>query len=298
MKNVYKTLNNVQTHLITWGNPFNCDGRDVIVCITGNPGVPDFYIEFASTLHSSTGLPICVIGQAGHEHVPHKESNILKNQEHLFDLEGQVKHKLDLINAIDKASKLHLVGHSIGAWMITEMVERDSSLQKRILSINLLFPTLQRMAETQSGILLNKLVRRLHILVMLLFTFLYYMPTVIKTFLIGLYLKFHSLPSHYIDRIMKYLNPRVGEKVLFLAYDEMDRVRDLNVQALTKMKHQTYVTYGVRDGWAPVSYMDDLKQFQPEMHLHEVHIDHSFVLRSSEQVAEIVSKFIKTSFNK
>lgn len=63
MNNVYKTLNNVQTHLITWGNPFNCDGRDVIVCITGNPGVPDFYIEFASTLHSSTGLPICVIGK-------------------------------------------------------------------------------------------------------------------------------------------------------------------------------------------------------------------------------------------
>lgn len=63
MKNEFVTLNHIQTHVITYGDPFNCNGKDVIVCITGNPGIPDFYIEFADELHKSTGLPLCIIGK-------------------------------------------------------------------------------------------------------------------------------------------------------------------------------------------------------------------------------------------
>ena len=64
MKHELVTLNHVQTHLIIYGDPFECDGKDVIVCITGNPGIPDFYIEFAAELHKSTGLPLVVIGKS------------------------------------------------------------------------------------------------------------------------------------------------------------------------------------------------------------------------------------------
>lgn len=56
-------LNDVQTRVLTWGDPFNCVDNDVIVCITGNPGVPDFYNEFASELHRITELPVCVVGK-------------------------------------------------------------------------------------------------------------------------------------------------------------------------------------------------------------------------------------------
>lgn len=65
MKSVLVYLNNVQTHLITYGDPFQNNRTDVIICISGNPGVPDFYIEFASYLHTNTGLPVCVIGNFG-----------------------------------------------------------------------------------------------------------------------------------------------------------------------------------------------------------------------------------------
>lgn len=64
MENVYRILNNIQTHFITWGNPFDCNGEDVIICITGNPGFPDFYIEFASEIYKQTGLSTCVIGES------------------------------------------------------------------------------------------------------------------------------------------------------------------------------------------------------------------------------------------
>ncbi|KAI8438804.1 hypothetical protein MSG28_011176 [Choristoneura fumiferana] len=279
MESVYMTLNYIQTNLLTWDNPFNCKGSDVIVCISGNPGIPDFYIEFAAELHKSTGLPVCVT----------VKSNILEKQEHLFNLEGQITHKLDLIsNKIDKNSKIHLIGHSIGAWLVIEALDKQKELLEKVASINLLFPTIQGMAVAENGKYLNKIVRRFHTITILLFTLVHILPEFLKQFLIAIYLKFNSLPPHYSERILKYLRPKIGEKVLYLAYDEMDRVVELNTEALENIKHLTNVIYSDRDGWAPLSYMDDLKQFQPEMNMKQVSIDHAFVLKYSEEIAEML----------
>lgn len=234
------------------------------------------------------------LGLAGHVEVPEEQSNTLENQEHLFNLEGQIRHKLDLIsNKIDKDSKIHLIGHSIGAWLLIEALDKQKELLDKVASINLLFPTIQRMAEAQNGKYLNQIVRRFHVIAILLFTLVHILPESLKLFLISVYLKFNSLPSHYSDRILKYLRPKVGEKVLYLAYDEMDRVVTLNTKALGDIKHLTNVIYSDRDGWAPLSYMDDLKKFQPEMNMKLVGINHAFVMKSSERVAEMVSDFIK-----
>ncbi|KAJ8735761.1 hypothetical protein PYW07_007381 [Mythimna separata] len=293
MKHEFVTLNHVQTHLITFGNPFDCDGKDVIVCITGNPGIPDFYIEFAAELHKSTGLPLCVIGHAGHDIVPDEQSNVLKGQEHLFHLEGQIKHKLELINNyVDKQSKLHLIGHSIGCWLILELLRDNENLAMRLKSVNLLFPTLQKMAETRNGKFVNNYLRKFHNVLLFLYLVVSLLPTAIVNFLVGIYLRIFSLPSRYLKYILKFLNPNVGEKILFLAYDEMDTVKSLNVEILNKIKHFTNVIYSSRDNWAPVSYMEDLHQ--PEIPMREVNIDHAFVLKSSERVAEMVTQFINT----
>lgn len=63
MKSIIKKINNVETSMLIWGEPFAANGQDVIVCFPGNPGVADFYIEFASFLHSFTSLPVCVISK-------------------------------------------------------------------------------------------------------------------------------------------------------------------------------------------------------------------------------------------
>ncbi|XP_075975340.1 lipid droplet associated hydrolase sturkopf [Anticarsia gemmatalis] len=295
MRNEYVTLNNVQTHLITWGDPFDCNGQDVIICITGNPGITDFYIDFGSELHRNTGLPLCVIGQAGHEEVPDEKSNVLRGQHDLFNLKGQLQHKLELINNyIDKQSKLHLIGHSIGAWLILELLRDNENLIARLSSVNLLFPTLQKMAETRNGKLLNNVIRNVHVLVLFLFYLAYALPALILTFLVEVYLKVQSLPLHYSKCILKFLRPTVGEKVLFLAYNEMDTVKSLNTEVLEKSKHLINVIYSNRDNWAPVSYMEELQSYRPHIHLTEVDIDHAFVLKSSEKVAEMVSSYIKT----
>lgn len=241
---------------------------------------------------------LCFPGQAGHIEVPDSESNNLDGNKELFNLQGQLAHKLDLmINYVDKKSKIHLVGHSIGAWLILELLNINESISKKVSSINLLFPTLQKMAETRNGKFLNKVLRRINIFLVMMFSLVSLLPLWLRLYVIGLYLKFNSLPPHYADRILKYLNPKVGEKVLFLAYDEMDTVTVLNTVALDKIKNLTNVIYSNKDGWAPVHYMDDLRIFQPHLQMIEVDIDHAFVLKSSEQVAEMVSNFIKVKQN-
>ncbi|XP_045493859.1 lipid droplet-associated hydrolase [Colias croceus] len=295
MKRVYKTLNSVETSLLIWDNPFDTNGKDVILCVTGNPGVTDFYIEFAAELYQSHSMPICVIGQAGHEEVPHEKSNILSSQEHLFNLEGQIKHKLDLINnCIDKKSKLHLIGHSIGAWLIIEILQKNSSLIHRVSSVNLLFPTLQRMAISPNGKYINNTLRKMFSYVLFILKLIRILPICIKKFLIDLYLLVKSLPPHYYERIYKVISPSVMEKVMFLAFDEMDTVVELNKAGIIKIKHLTNVIYSDCDNWAPLSYMEDLKVYQPELQLHEVKVEHAFVLKSSVDIAQMVAEYIQT----
>lgn len=62
MSRVIVDVNHIKTPLLLWGDPLN-SSEDVIICITGNPGISDFYIDFASKLHQCTSKPVCVIGK-------------------------------------------------------------------------------------------------------------------------------------------------------------------------------------------------------------------------------------------
>ena len=212
----------------------------------------------------------------------------------MFDLDGQLKHKLELINNyVDKQSNLHLIGHSIGCWLILELLRDNENLTMRLKSVNLLFPTLQKMAESPNGYFLNNILRKFHTFILFLYLVVSLLPTVIVNFLVTIYLRIFSLPTQYLKYILKFLNPKVGEKILFLAYNEMDTVKCLNYEALNKMKHLINIIYSSHDNWAPVSYIEDVHKYQPEIPMTEVNIDHAFVLKSSEQVAEMVTQFIK-----
>nr|XP_026497957.1 lipid droplet-associated hydrolase [Vanessa tameamea]XP_026497958.1 lipid droplet-associated hydrolase [Vanessa tameamea] len=295
MNRVSKTLNNVQSNILTWGNPFGDNGQEVVICITGNPGVSDFYIDFGSELYRNLRLPVCVLGHAGHEVNSHNKSTISKNDLTLFNLEGQLQHKLDFIeNHVNQTSKIHLVGHSIGAWIIIELLQKNEKLMERVLSVNLLFPTLQRMAESRNGIFVNNVFRKFDWFILFLCKLLYVLPTFVFRFIVYLYLLVTSMPSCYSDTIMQLVDHNVIEKVFLMAFDEMDTVTTLNRDGLNKVKHMTNVIYGHQDNWAPLEYMEDIKKYQPHIQMTETHnIDHAFVLKSSECVANMVANFIK-----
>lgn len=55
---------------------------------------------------------------------------------------------------IPQDAHLHLIGHSIGAWMVLNLL-KDNDVEKRIQRCYLLFPTIEYMAETRNGRFLN-----------------------------------------------------------------------------------------------------------------------------------------------
>ncbi|XP_028161500.1 lipid droplet-associated hydrolase [Ostrinia furnacalis] len=289
---VLKRLNHVQGRLLVWGDPFSESASEVIVCITGNPGIIDFYDIFCSELNTNTGLPVCLVGQSGHDIIPNERSYSLQNEGYLFDLRGQIEHKLDLINNhIHKDCRLHLIGHSIGAWMILESIQKNEQLMERVATINLLFPTLQEMAVTKNGPFVNTL-RKIHSIAIFLLILFNMLPRFVLGLIAKTYLLFRNMPFHYTDRLIKYVNPNILDKVLFLAYDEMDTVRSLNTKAIANVKSVTNVIYSQDDGWVPLKYMEDLKKFLPLERMTEVAYTHEFVLKSSKEVAALVSVHI------
>lgn len=68
----------------------------------------------------------------------------------LFTLDGQLNHKIDFVDTyVPSGVNLHFIGHSIGAKICVELVKRYRS--KHNAAAYLLFPTLERMAQTPSG---------------------------------------------------------------------------------------------------------------------------------------------------
>ncbi|XP_041974863.1 lipid droplet-associated hydrolase [Aricia agestis] len=293
LKKVCKSVSERNYSLLTSGDLSHLNNKDVVVCITGNPGLCEFYTDFATEVHKQTSLPVCVINHIGHEENENNELYKLESNKNIFNLEGQVHQKFDFItNHIDKNSKIHLVGHSIGAWMLVEMLDRYGELHERISSANLLFPTIQKLAQTKNGRFMNNYVKKSFKIIIFLCTLLQWLPNAFTNLLIGTYLTLNSLPWTHCSSIRQLLNPSVLEKVLSLAFEEMDTVKELNNIGMEKLKHFSNVIYGSKDNWAPVQYLDELERFKPELQVKIVDIDHSFVLKSSEAVATMVSDFI------
>lgn len=210
----------------------------------------------------------------------------------LYSTEGQIEHKLDLINNyFDKNTKLHVIGHSIGAWVLMELLDKNDYLTERISSVNLLFPTLQNFSSTRNGKLINNLVRYLHKFILLFLLIIQLVPT-LRLYGIKLYLYLNSLPSSYVNRIKIYLNPMVQEKSMLLAYEAMDRIHELNTSAINKVKHMTSVSYSEDDPWVPMHHIEKIKTFAPQVTLKRINVEHAFVLESSVLVANVVGNLI------
>lgn len=230
-------------------------------------------------------------GHAGHDEIEDENEKYPRIWT-LYNTEGQIEHKLDLFNNyFDKRAKLHVIGHSIGAWMLMELLHKNGYLTERISSVNLLFPTLQKFSATKNGKLVNNFVRYLHRIIILFLFIIQLVPT-IRLLAIKLYLYLNSLPLSYVKRITIYLNPRLQEKSMLLAYEVIDRIHELNTTAITKVKHMTNVLYSAEDAWVPMHHIQDLKKFEPHVLLQQVNVEHAFVLKSSELVANIVGNLI------
>lgn len=218
----------------------------------------------------------------------------LEGNEELFDLEAQIIHKMVFVDRfVPDNAKIHLIGHSIGAWMVLQMLE-NNKLRRRVSKCYLLFPTIERMIDSPNGWMFTKIVLPLYSVFGFMIKLFDSLPENIRIHLIQMYFWFASIPNYLIGTVLKYMQPSVMQKVVFLAENEMVRVRDLDSDIIRKNLHLLLLYYGTTDKWVPIKYYQQIKEKFPTLNavLDTKNIDHSFVLRHSIEMADIVSEFI------
>lgn len=71
MQEGFVEINSVPTHIFTWGHwiqdKFDSKTKEIVLIVSGNPGLPGFYTTFGSTLYNEFNkeVPVWVIGHAG-----------------------------------------------------------------------------------------------------------------------------------------------------------------------------------------------------------------------------------------
>lgn len=96
------TLNKVPTIVKTWGRWIEETGpenENIVLLISGNPGLTGYYDHFLQRIHDKLGYTCWSLGHAGHEEPNSKVLNVppLKSNSHLYDLNGQVQHKVRIL---------------------------------------------------------------------------------------------------------------------------------------------------------------------------------------------------------
>ncbi|XP_055491366.1 lipid droplet-associated hydrolase isoform X3 [Leucoraja erinacea] len=167
-------------------NESRTSSKVLFLIIPGNPGIVCYYKLFMQILYKILipKYPIWAISHAGHC-IPPEDMEMMEDTElaDVFGLNGQIEHKLDFLRKkVPKDTKLVLIGHSIGCHMILEMMKQEPELQ--VLKAILLFPTIERMAESPQGKVLTPILRNLRFLVYVPIYFLSFLPGSVKASLV------------------------------------------------------------------------------------------------------------------
>jgi hypothetical protein len=201
-------------------------------------------------LQSSRNLvayPIISTGHAGHD-APKATLNLaippLKSNHDLFNLQGQVNHKIDFISKfVPQGVKIHLVSHSIGAKISLELL-KVYSISCKVHQCYLLFPTIERMVISSNGFWF-RLFSRFFFLLHLFFFAFSFLPLVVRTLLLYVFCYLSGHPKYFLGTMIKLSAPEVLEKVWFMAKDEMEKVCECDDEIIGRNLHRLKFYYGL-----------------------------------------------------
>uniref|UniRef100_A0A3P8WDC6 Lipid droplet-associated hydrolase n=1 Tax=Cynoglossus semilaevis TaxID=244447 RepID=A0A3P8WDC6_CYNSE len=204
----------------------------------------------------------------------------------VFGLVGQIEHKLAFLKKhVPRETNLILIGHSIGCYIILEMMKKDPEL--KVLRAVMLFPTIERMAQTPQGKVMTPVLCQLRYLGYLPLFLLSLLPDSLKYSLIKLVLSgIHSLD-------LSVIRPTVTN-AMYMGGQEMKAVLDRDNRTIKENLDKIIFYYGAKDHWCPVQYYLDMKQDFPhgDIRLCEREFRHAFVLDAGSEVSKMVAEWI------
>lgn len=72
-KDHWLEVNKVPTRVLIWGvdlKDLTTEVTELFLCISGNPGVTEYYVTFLESLQARTGVPVWMISHAGKISIP------------------------------------------------------------------------------------------------------------------------------------------------------------------------------------------------------------------------------------
>lgn len=308
----------------------------------GVPEYYDHFMETIH-LASGRSLPVWCVSHAGHVISDESGSSPLPpfdQRDPHRSLRGQVEHKLAFVkdhvmlpyrnlvspalaendfpstsaassaNAGSKAVpkdipdlKLILVGHSIGCWMICEMIKKmKPEMKKNVLKAFLLFPTIERMAVSPNGRFLTPLVTYIPSWLLAFPLHLFrLLPVSWRRSFLRFYFRGRGLvPDCILAATLSLTTPQCVANVLDLYYEEANTVVDLDLDFIQAHVSALRFYYGTTDAWVPMSYYYEMKEVFPEgdIHLCEEGYEHAFVVSNSEEIGLVLWGWILELFEK
>lgn len=242
-------------------------------------------------------LFFCIAGHAGHDEPPARSARkipALEGNEAKYGLAGQLEHKAEFIRQyVPRGVKVHLIGHSIGAWMLLELL-KIPDIKDRIHHGYLLFPAIEHMRDSPNGWIYTHVVQRFWMLLAFIINVFAKLPQFAQIMIIYMYFFVMSIPKHFVGTALKYSRPSVLHKIVYLADEEMKQVIEPDYEVLKANVHRLKLYYGSSDGWSPVSYCHRLCDKVPGL---DASVDiykyaHAFVLRSSVEMGKLVGGWI------
>nr|XP_020639944.1 lipid droplet-associated hydrolase [Pogona vitticeps] len=270
----------------------------LFLVIPGNPGLADFYRTFIRTLYCSLKqqYPVWAVSHAGHCKVPNgmkmTEETENSNIDDVFGLRGQIEHKLSFLRKnVPKDVKLVLIGHSIGSYISLQIMELAPELE--ILHSVHLFPTIERMAQSPQGKILTPLVCYLRYIVYIPVYLMTLLPERVKSPIVR-FVMGGRCSEELLTTVMDMLNMDCLANVFYMASQEMRMVTKRDSSTIRKHLKKLTFYYGAKDLWCPRQYYEEMKMEFPEgdIQLCERGFHHAFILRSSKEVAEMVTHWV------
>ena len=283
-------VNGVPTHVFSLQTTSRNEA--LLLVVPGSPGMGHFYVPFATRLFQLGGgaYDVCVVSHAGHSPGTCKRKDELETGvRDFYSLEEQVAHKLAFIE--DRAShkeSLYLIGHSIGCYMILNMLLKLAS--SRVKKAILLFPTIEKMSLSPNGRVYRPFLTTLRPAFVSAVWILSYFPEFLKRPLLRYW--FYSTPTKHLDSMCQAavnIDNRSIYNILCMAEQSLNEVK-LPAEAVCDNIEKLVFYYGVGDNWTLEScYEDMVKRFpDKDVNLCSSGHSHAFVFTASDEMAEFV----------
>lgn len=216
----------------------------------------------------------------------------LKTHPHLYNLEGQIKHKVDFIDLIpDQIKEIYVIGHSVGAKIILELLKSSPKFDKKVVKCYLMFPTIEYIAKSSHGRIFTKITSFFFIARMFLVLF-NFLPLGARTRIVKFYCR--DMPEEFHSHALEHTKTEVVEKIFYMAKDEMHKINEYDEELIKNNLHRLKLYYGRSDGWVRKRFYYGIVEKFPDIdaELCSKNYEHAFVLKNGKECGVMVAEWI------